>query len=410
MNPSTTTLDLNVGYPNIATVAYAVQGDAQSRVIVANLYDGGVAWTPPDDAVGVIRFRTALGTKGAYDTDEDEQTAVTWEGNVATLRIVQNALAVAGDVQMQLEFYTGDTVRISTFAWETIVQPSVLTDTEFMQTDYYSLLSQQIAAILETYAETPIPATETPLMDGNGAVGTSGKYARQDHVHPSDTSRLPTGGGTMTGNLYLKSDLTSNSQNPPASATYGRRLFFSDSNSTANGDVYQQYKPDGTSNIEGVGIRVIRNVGGTKSNGIYFGIDQNNNHTVEITDPDAWLAALFGTMTPITTWDTVVTAATGFSKPSSAAMYFVNYGKVAQIYFNITRGNTAVTGADAVTNFAQLNTGYRSPFRFGLTAVPGSGNSSPLVGYANGNGGMMYVQGPIAANQSFYVCATYILA
>lgn len=34
------------------------------------------------------------------------------------------------------------------------------------------------------------PATQTPLMDGTGAVGTSSKFAREDHVHPSDTSKL----------------------------------------------------------------------------------------------------------------------------------------------------------------------------------------------------------------------------
>ena len=33
------------------------------------------------------------------------------------------------------------------------------------------------------------PATVPPLMDGTAAVGTSPLYARQDHVHPSDTSR-----------------------------------------------------------------------------------------------------------------------------------------------------------------------------------------------------------------------------
>lgn len=36
------------------------------------------------------------------------------------------------------------------------------------------------------------PATQTPLMDGTGAVGTSAKYAREDHVHPSDTSKQDT--------------------------------------------------------------------------------------------------------------------------------------------------------------------------------------------------------------------------
>lgn len=33
------------------------------------------------------------------------------------------------------------------------------------------------------------PATTTPLMDGTAAVGTSAKYAREDHVHPKDTSK-----------------------------------------------------------------------------------------------------------------------------------------------------------------------------------------------------------------------------
>ena len=37
---------------------------------------------------------------------------------------------------------------------------------------------------------SPSPATATPQMDGTGAVGTSTKYAREDHVHPSDTSKV----------------------------------------------------------------------------------------------------------------------------------------------------------------------------------------------------------------------------
>lgn len=35
-----------------------------------------------------------------------------------------------------------------------------------------------------------LPATEAPLMDGTAAVGTSIKYAREDHVHPADTNKV----------------------------------------------------------------------------------------------------------------------------------------------------------------------------------------------------------------------------
>lgn len=36
------------------------------------------------------------------------------------------------------------------------------------------------------------PASATPLMDGTGTVGTSAKFAREDHVHPSDTNKIST--------------------------------------------------------------------------------------------------------------------------------------------------------------------------------------------------------------------------
>jgi hypothetical protein len=40
-----------------------------------------------------------------------------------------------------------------------------------------------------TSASVPVPATVAPPMDGATAVGAGTKYAREDHVHPSDTSR-----------------------------------------------------------------------------------------------------------------------------------------------------------------------------------------------------------------------------
>ena len=73
------------------------------------------------------------------------------------------------------------------------------------------------------------PGTATPLMNGTAAVGTSLLYSRQDHVHPTDTTRLgdatsdgfsygrlngawakvlPLTGGTLTGSLILNADPT----------------------------------------------------------------------------------------------------------------------------------------------------------------------------------------------------------
>lgn len=50
-------------------------------------------------------------------------------------------------------------------------------------------------------------ASATPLMDGTAAVGSSVKYAREDHVHPTDTSRVPTSrtinGKPLSSNITL---------------------------------------------------------------------------------------------------------------------------------------------------------------------------------------------------------------
>jgi hypothetical protein len=43
-------------------------------------------------------------------------------------------------------------------------------------------------------------------MDGMAAIGGQTAYSRGDHVHPSDTSRLPLAGGTLTGPLILAAD------------------------------------------------------------------------------------------------------------------------------------------------------------------------------------------------------------
>jgi Chaperone of endosialidase len=49
------------------------------------------------------------------------------------------------------------------------------------------------------------PATVAPIMDGVAAVGTSTNFARQDHVHPTNTANVAKAGDTMSGPLTLSS-------------------------------------------------------------------------------------------------------------------------------------------------------------------------------------------------------------
>jgi hypothetical protein len=52
----------------------------------------------------------------------------------------------------------------------------------------------------------------TPIVDGTAAVGTSLRYARQDHVHPTDTSRAPLASPAFTGTPSLPTGTTAITQ------------------------------------------------------------------------------------------------------------------------------------------------------------------------------------------------------
>lgn len=65
------------------------------------------------------------------------------------------------------------------------------------------------------------PSTAVPLMDsGTGAVGTSGKFAREDHVHPVDTSRAPLASPTFTGTPAAPTPITSDNSTKLATTQY----------------------------------------------------------------------------------------------------------------------------------------------------------------------------------------------
>lgn len=188
---STTNVNLNVQLPNYSTVIYAVQGDVMSREISATLMDGSSPFTPPYGVLGSIRYMKPDGTVGLYDTMEDESTpAVVITGNVATILLAEQMLTVVGEVIAQLSLYSEEAERLSTFTFKVMVEANPYTDEEFESTDYYSVLTADIASILAVVNNMPAPATDVPLMDGTAAIGVKGEFARSDHVHPHDTSKL----------------------------------------------------------------------------------------------------------------------------------------------------------------------------------------------------------------------------
>jgi hypothetical protein len=59
-----------------------------------------------------------------------------------------------------------------------------------------------------------------PVMNGTATIGTSLRYSRQDHVHPSDTSRAPLASPTFTGTVTIPAGASISGYAPLASPTF----------------------------------------------------------------------------------------------------------------------------------------------------------------------------------------------
>lgn len=69
-----------------------------------------------------------------------------------------------------------------------------------------------------------------PVMDGTATIGTSLRYARQDHVHPTDTTRAPLASPTFTGTVTIPAGASISGYAPLASPSFTGTV-------TSSGDV-----------------------------------------------------------------------------------------------------------------------------------------------------------------------------
>lgn len=177
-----TNLTLDFQAPNRAVIAHAKQNDKLSRYLVCQLVDGGNPWTPPSNIMTAVRFKKPDGHGGFYDLDEKNNAAVVFNGSTVTITLVEQVLTVPGTVYMELNVYTSASEKLTTFSWVLEVEKSVLSDAEFESSDYYNILTQQIADILgRIQSIAGLQATATGVEWGTGtSVNVSGGTGAED--------------------------------------------------------------------------------------------------------------------------------------------------------------------------------------------------------------------------------------
>ena len=70
------------------------------------------------------------------------------------------------------------------------------------------------------YGAAVPPATVAPLMDGAAAVGSVAKYAKEDHIHPTDTTRAPLASPIFTGDPTAPTPLTADNDTSIATTAF----------------------------------------------------------------------------------------------------------------------------------------------------------------------------------------------
>lgn len=141
-------IGLNLSADAIPGRLHMVQGDANSRTIVATLWDGAQLYSIPAGAAVMVRFRKPDGTGGLYDATESGNQ-VSYVGSIVTAPVATQMLAVAGDVFAEIDIFGSGSgaaaERLATFRFVVEVAPCVLPDAKIISSDYYNILASKVA-------------------------------------------------------------------------------------------------------------------------------------------------------------------------------------------------------------------------------------------------------------------------
>ena len=183
-------VDLNLSFRGIPPKLSMVQGDSNTRIIQAQLWDGANTYTIPTGSAVMMRFRKPDGTGGLYDKTEGGQS-ITVSGSTVTAPVATQMLTVAGVVMAEVDIYaagedSASAQNLASFAFMVEVAPSVYPDAKIISSDYYSVLTAEIASVLAANTHPP-----TIGANGNWYIWDQTKGEYVDSGTPAKPEEVP---------------------------------------------------------------------------------------------------------------------------------------------------------------------------------------------------------------------------
>lgn len=205
-------INLDLLRPAAQVIVHAKQNDKAARFVQANLWEGGQPFTP-SDALAVFRAAKPDGAATFYDTNENGDPAIVIDGNVATIELVEQVLTVPGDVTAELNLYTADGEKLTSFTFTIRVQASVLNDVEISSSDYFNVLTSTLtqaqaaaeraeaaAGRAEDLSGGSVKSVNGQTPDNSGAVTIDVGVLEVNGQSPDDAGAVSIDVGVMTVN------------------------------------------------------------------------------------------------------------------------------------------------------------------------------------------------------------------
>ncbi len=144
------TYNIDFSNPGVLPPISVKTDDSFSRFFALTLWDGGAAYTVPSGALWAVNYKSPAGS-GLYDAiiqDGVSHAACVVSGSTVTCEIAPAVLTESGSGQICLQMYKADGTRINGWNIPLVIEANPDPDSTITNSDYYSVLTGQVAQAL----------------------------------------------------------------------------------------------------------------------------------------------------------------------------------------------------------------------------------------------------------------------